>query len=772
LVGAARKLIDLIEIDLECSLSVPKASLVASSDKLLNMLGKAFGQLKGSQNRTVANLGIDFAAGRHRGVFSQKSIRKTRLLKAVLRLPRIRRLRTGTARDRCHRLFTSGLGPAAWYGAEVYGFSDKELWHLQTTALATLSPQARGRSRQLTLLLADDQTWRPTAAPIVRWAKEVWLSVVKGPPASGAYLSLPELGTVWRAAAANRVTQWSQVRGPAGAMALSMKRLGWSATGPFTFVDDLLVARSFVETSPKLVQVLAAAAHRRGMEKQAAEKLGWESPARVFTEHVRTYIKGDQPPLLKGIAKALVCNAIWTNSRAHQAGYDTLPFCDICPDCIDDVSHRLWHCDRSRQFRDEHFGTKPLPTKMQGLPDEDPLHRGLVEQPGLGQPGPCEDAGVVFWSKEGLDRYQAFHGDVFLDGSCSKTFAKELNRASWAITKIDRDSGELIARLHGPVWSSLPQTSPAAEFCAMAALAQVAGPDTHAYSDFSGVVSSFGKEPSEVLHSSSLFAGIHRSARIEAGWKNIVAIDKVKAHQALEGLTVGTEQFFLAKGNDEADRWAKAALACHPGLCEDKLRLQEARLDEAKEILEYAALALALWPKAARHKLLPKAERPLPAPVASRTGRPPCANHGWHFRQGLWRCAACLTFATSRERKMKRAKEACLGHAAPFVQLFVNNGTLGHQLAVFDANDSFIVACTTCGAWAASRPVLLLQPCSGEPKLAGSLALKRLGEGFHPVVVDMVVGKGVHIANGLPAGDTQGDEVPTANGPEAGDTKP
>ena len=100
---------------------------------------------------------------------------------------------------------------------------------------------------------------------------------------------------------------------------------------------------------------------------------------------------------------------------------------------------------------------------------------------------------MVFWSREGRAVSEVFNGEVFLDGSCTKTFAKELNRASWAITKLDESTGELVARLHGPVWATLPQTSPAAEFCAMAALAQVAGPGTHAYSDYSGVVGSFAK---------------------------------------------------------------------------------------------------------------------------------------------------------------------------------------------------------------------------------------------------------------------------------------
>ena len=92
-------------------------------------------------------------------------------------------------------------------------------------------------------------------------------------------------------------------------MALSMKRIGWQATGPFTFIDDQMVARSFVEASPKLIQVLVAAAHNRLLEGKAAKKLGWQRHSRVYTEHIRAYLKGDLPALQEGIAKAFLCSA-------------------------------------------------------------------------------------------------------------------------------------------------------------------------------------------------------------------------------------------------------------------------------------------------------------------------------------------------------------------------------------------------------------------------------------------------------------------------------
>ena len=83
--------------------------------------------------------------------------------------------------------------------------------------------------------------------------------------------------------------------------------------------------------------------------------------------------------------------------------------------------------------------------------------------------------------------------------------------------------------------------------------------------------------------------------------------------------------------------------------------------------------------------------------------------------------------------------------AAPFIKLFDSNEVLGHLLSVFDDNGCFVVACLCCGAWASSRPVGLLQACSGKPSPAGATAIRRLGLGRHPVTFGQVVGPGKHI---------------------------
>ena len=102
-------------------------------------------------------------------------------------------------------------------------------------------------------------------------------------------------------------------------------------------------------------------------------------------------------------------------------------------------------------------------------------------------------------------------GDVFLDGSCSKEWHPHLDRASWAIAKLSEDSQRVVASLVGPVWESLPQTSPCSEYVALAALAQVASNPLQSYIDFSGAFAARQKEVGSLLNNKSLYAGIFRS---------------------------------------------------------------------------------------------------------------------------------------------------------------------------------------------------------------------------------------------------------------------
>ena len=86
------------------------------------------------------------------------------------------------------KVFTAGVLPAAVYGVDTLGISNTELAQLQATALASMKPTTRGRSRAGVFVARGDPTWSAATAPIRRWAQEVWMSSA---PKSKAVPSLP-----------------------------------------------------------------------------------------------------------------------------------------------------------------------------------------------------------------------------------------------------------------------------------------------------------------------------------------------------------------------------------------------------------------------------------------------------------------------------------------------------------------------------------------------------------------------------------------------------
>ena len=210
LVHAAHRLKDAVEVDLRASIAIDKAAVVASSQKLAQNIRTKLGPLGGTTVQATRNLGIDYAPGKCRGAHGRCSARAKRFRQATARRLRLSRV-CKVVGLRAKLIFSSGVASGALYGAEVHGVSNSELLSLQRTAASAMRPTARGRSLAATLLINGDPTWRATAAPIVRWAKEVWEAAVSVNPRG---LSLSELARVWRHAAPSVGRQWRQCRGP------------------------------------------------------------------------------------------------------------------------------------------------------------------------------------------------------------------------------------------------------------------------------------------------------------------------------------------------------------------------------------------------------------------------------------------------------------------------------------------------------------------------------------------------------------------------------
>ena len=61
---------------------------------------------------------------------------------------------------------------------------------------------------------------------------------------------------------------------------------------------------------------------------------------------------------------------------------------------------------------------------------------GIVPRAASSHPMPVFEGGILMWHRAQQDPCDHMADVVYVDGSCSKRFDPELNRATWAVTRI------------------------------------------------------------------------------------------------------------------------------------------------------------------------------------------------------------------------------------------------------------------------------------------------------------------------------------------------
>ncbi len=735
---------------LGCRIEVEKASIVASSAKLAAVLKGKFGELAGgtaAPHTAAVNLGIDYAPGRPRTAHAASGKRRRRMHRLRAKARRLARIRSLAGR-RAIRIYTAGPMAEAVYGAAVNGLSGTEVQTLRRTAASAFSPRARGRSLSTVLLMAGAPTWRGEVEVVMQYARQVWAATLLGAARPhGGELTLSQLSRIWNDVTSGGLvplpgrSAWAQVRGPIGALHLTLHRLQWSMKGPFTLQDESGEEILLTRTPPGLLgQMLKRAVVRTLELKVAAVHAVGDSRfsgRRAAVDHVVAQLARDRTLSAADRAayRSVACGALMTYSRAARNGYLVHDTCPLCGQRGDTVRHRIWHCqhpaavaarnavapawlreEEERRDATDSFwehGFIPHPADEWPKPASDPVAHVQYGQGGLPRPS----------DGDGTHEHPAICGRVFGDGSCSTNVFPELRRAGTALIQT-RDDGARGWVLQCPVPAPLPQTPQAAEYAVLALANRFAHPTaaTDIASDCANVVRAYNGPAREAVAHRRPYGGIMREVLGDEAWRRRTTVRKVKAHLNPDAVADPTERRD-AEDNGAVDVAAKEAVTMHPQPTPSQVTDLEAALKRSRLVVRTIAKVTQVFP-------------PMPA---DRMRRPPRARdgarvsidgaHDWAFTAGFWRCGRCLKLSTRPEVTQAMACEPCAGPKASLAADAITDR--GHVLAATPPPMQ-VLFCIRCGAFSTRRAYGLGARCAGAPKPSGKQALARIRRGLQP----------------------------------------
>ncbi len=365
--------------DLGCKIADAKSRVVASSGRVARVIAGKLG-IEHAVRRNAPNLGVDTTAGaRRRTIRCGGSQRRKRFSIMGRRSRKLARL-ARTLGGRSIKVFTAGIAPQANYGAEIWGVSDAESTALRRAAARALRPWSRCRSLTTVHLLHGLPTCKEDLRTVVHYAKQVWRAAADKKAAAARDMDLTALRQLWEKAfaGAEQIVSgysqakrlgggaissrearraWDAVKGPVGAAALSLARVGWSFRNAFSLTDAHGEEVLLTVTSPSMLTKMLIDASKDECERAVGRAWATTDPSfagrRVCIDLVAKAIKNGYKdgltPIQIGALRAAVCNGVYTRSRAVADGYEVPDQCPACGARGDTPHHRVYGCSHTKE---------------------------------------------------------------------------------------------------------------------------------------------------------------------------------------------------------------------------------------------------------------------------------------------------------------------------------------------------------------------------------------------------------------------------------------
>ncbi len=678
-----------------------KAFLIGNDQELTTKLSKIL-CIKATPGTTVRRLGVDYQLHSKAKLPSKQQgrlpVHKARLKNGALRSNRLKKF----ARNGSSRLYIGGVMPATLYGVEHFqpAFVDVLKMRKQAAACGPIRPMGVPAAIRL---MAYDATHDPLftviSAPLVRWAREIWLLSSHHSTPDDVLDGL----TMHKAAQAIAGTKVDELpQGPLRAMASALNVLGWN-------LEQAHIIKTNGQTidltchSPAMLKFYIKRAYDCVREKEATDKIvsrgNWPHDSPPAWSTIRRFLRSTK--VGKDHKEAILQLMYGTTPHSHwlwSHGWQISPTCNLCKKHIDNT-HLLGGCSEM----------PPQNTDLRNWSDrliQRKIPPKLATKPGY----QCYiDGKPVAW--------ELFHFDmnmpIYTDGSAKHVQLPEIAVCAAAAWQVDSQGFFRVVVFQVP--QGAPQSAIMAEFRALsiAVKALVAGEGkAHIVSDCQSVITA-ATSRFKIDHPNSKFAGELRVSGLELVGK----ISKVAAHQTrAQANALGQGDWWF--GNDQADWWAKNTLDStgEEGLA--YIIWNKATLGHLAKLAEH----ICAWVLPRPDPELPKVPR-VPKAIRHRlTDGPP--HHFVWFKQ-KWTCTLCGCSKSKSKSKLD-------GRSCMATQRITSQAHASHALQIGWLKGNLpIVFCAKCSCYTTSNSVGLKLVC--HPMGKGKKTIhSRLCSGKHP----------------------------------------
>jgi hypothetical protein len=240
---------DKVEEDLGLTFATEKTFVVASSYDLAKAV-VTHALPFATPSRTVRRLGVDYSLPtRHSRAASAIPVYKARLKQAKIKSGRLR----GFAPKGAPRIFTVGVLPSVLYGAEHFFVPPKDLDKLQKQSASCGAVRPMGVAAAFKMLAqptANGRVFMARSAPVIRWAREVWIAT--GP----AHLRPPDTltGVELHQAATLAGGDRALPQGPLLALRESLNWCRWTCPKAHIMITSALTELDLTVGSPAMLR--------------------------------------------------------------------------------------------------------------------------------------------------------------------------------------------------------------------------------------------------------------------------------------------------------------------------------------------------------------------------------------------------------------------------------------------------------------------------------------------------------------------------------------